>query len=54
MYYLEKIELFKVAYYNNHIIPLEEQISKEDDGSYKPLEDRTVEKIYCSGRKVLC
>jgi hypothetical protein len=23
-YYLEKIELFKVAYYNNHIIPIEE------------------------------
>ena len=45
-YYLEKIELFKVTYYNNHIIPLEEQVSENDDGSYKPLEDRIVEKTY--------
>lgn len=37
-YYLEAIELFKVARYNNTIIPLEEQADS--------LEDRTVEKTY--------
>ena len=37
-YYIEEIELFKVARYNNTIIPLEEQANS--------LEDRTVEKTY--------